>query len=305
MYGTVRATGYGYSLWEFAVFAGGTDQPAIATTAATAAAVTSPPPPGNWTTVWNDDFTGTANTGVNTGNWLYDTGTAYAGGPANWGTGEVETMTNSTNNVSLDGSGHLDITAPQLAAAPGPRAASRRSAPTSPHRPAACCRSAASSSSPTRPTRSATAPAFRTLGAGYRGNQSTWPGVGETRHHGGRQRPQPGRRRPCTAAPRRTAPCNEYNGRTSGLLTCQGCQTGFHTYSEIIDRTTTDESIRFYLDNDQIWVVHESQVGVAAWQAAVDHGFFLMLDLGDRRLLPERGLRLHVADGRPRRPAAP
>ena len=28
---------------------------------------------------------------------------------------------------------------------------------------------------------------------------------------------------------------------TSGLLTCQGCQTGYHTYSEIIDRTTTDE----------------------------------------------------------------
>ncbi len=54
-----------------------------------------------------------------------------------------------------------------------------------------------------------------------------------------------------------TAPggnCNEYNGRTSGLLTCSGCQTGYHTYSEVIDRTTSDEQIRWYLDNDQIWV---------------------------------------------------
>ncbi|GCE21751.1 hypothetical protein KDK_55510 [Dictyobacter kobayashii] len=57
-----------------------------------------------WTPVWSDDFNGAAGTGVNTANWLYDTGTG-------WGTGEIETMSNSTANVQQDGSGHLKITA--------------------------------------------------------------------------------------------------------------------------------------------------------------------------------------------------
>jgi len=79
-----------------------------------------------------------------------------------------------------------------------------------------------------------------------------------------------------------TAPggnCAEFNGMTSGLATCSGCQTSYHTYSEIIDRTTSDEQVRFYQDNQQVWVVNESQVGIATWQTAMDHGFFLSLDL--------------------------
>src|ERR1700756_5165988 len=44
-----------------------------------------------WTQIWSDEFNGAANTGVNTSNWLYDTGTGYgcSGCPGNWGTGEV------------------------------------------------------------------------------------------------------------------------------------------------------------------------------------------------------------------------
>ncbi|MDQ2907250.1 MAG: 1,3-beta-glucanase, partial [Chloroflexota bacterium] len=57
-----------------------------------------------WTPVWSDNFDGAAGTGLNTSNWLYDTGTG-------WGTGEIETMSSSTANVQLDGSGHLKITA--------------------------------------------------------------------------------------------------------------------------------------------------------------------------------------------------
>ena len=54
-----------------------------------------PGPPAGMTTVFSDDFTGAAGTGLNRSNWLYDIGTAYPGGAANWGTGEVETMTDS------------------------------------------------------------------------------------------------------------------------------------------------------------------------------------------------------------------
>ena len=60
-------------------------------------------PPG-YTLVWSDEFNGAAGTGVNSANWLYDTGTGF-------GTGEIETMTNSTNSVYQDGQGHLVIKA--------------------------------------------------------------------------------------------------------------------------------------------------------------------------------------------------
>src|SRR5436309_1499232 len=56
-----------------------------------------------WNLIWSDEFNGSAGSGVDTSNWMYDTGTSYPGGAANWGTGEVETMTNSTSNVYQDG----------------------------------------------------------------------------------------------------------------------------------------------------------------------------------------------------------
>ena len=68
-----------------------------------------PAPPAGMTTVFSDDFTGAAGTGLNRSNWLYDIGTSYPGGAPNWGTGEVETMTDSTQNVYQDGNGNLVI----------------------------------------------------------------------------------------------------------------------------------------------------------------------------------------------------
>ena len=47
-------------------------------------------------------------------------------------------------------------------------------------------------------------------------------------------------------------PCNEPNGIGSGLRGCGGCQTGYHTYTMILNRTnTSNESITFYLDGNQ------------------------------------------------------
>src|SRR5947209_20495012 len=65
----------------------------------------------NWVEVWNDEFSGSANTGVDS-QWQYDLGTGYpCSGCASWGTGEIETMTNNTSNVFQDGNGHLVIKA--------------------------------------------------------------------------------------------------------------------------------------------------------------------------------------------------
>src|SRR3954447_8167958 len=69
------------------------------------------PAPSGWTKVFADDFNGPANSRVG-GDWRYDVGTGYPGGPQNgFGTSEVETMTDSTANVAQDGAGNLKITA--------------------------------------------------------------------------------------------------------------------------------------------------------------------------------------------------
>lgn len=82
----------------------------LAVAAVLPANASAPTPPVSWSQVFVDDFNGAVSSGVNTSNWQYDTGTSYPGGAANWGTGEVETMTSSTNNVALDGNGNLLIT---------------------------------------------------------------------------------------------------------------------------------------------------------------------------------------------------
>jgi hypothetical protein len=64
---------------------------------------TVPPPPSGWTTVFGDNFAG-AGSAPSSANWFYDLGTGY-------GTGEKEQTTNSTNNVYLDGNGHLVLKA--------------------------------------------------------------------------------------------------------------------------------------------------------------------------------------------------
>lgn len=64
-----------------------------------------------FTLTWGDDFIGVVNSLPNLGNWIVDTGTSYPGGPANWGTGEIQTYTSSSSNLKLDGNGNLQITA--------------------------------------------------------------------------------------------------------------------------------------------------------------------------------------------------
>ena len=66
-----------------------------------------------WTTTFRDDFSGSGL--PNSTNWQLTLGTSYPGGPANFGTGEIETLTNNPANVNVR-NGHLVIT-PQRDAA--------------------------------------------------------------------------------------------------------------------------------------------------------------------------------------------
>lgn len=65
-------------------------------------------PSGNepfpWTLVWQDEFDGAAGTPPDPGRWQHDIGT-------DWGNAQLEYDTDRPENASLDGAGHLAITA--------------------------------------------------------------------------------------------------------------------------------------------------------------------------------------------------
>jgi Ricin-type beta-trefoil lectin domain/Glycosyl hydrolases family 16 len=237
----------------------------ITLTALPASAGQVPPPPSGWSTVFSDDFAGAAGSAPSSANWMYDTGPG-----SDFGTGEIETMTNSTSNVYLDGNGDLDITALDNNGS----WTSGRIQTTSPNVGAPAGGELEVTASIEQPSGGLGYwPAFWMLGPGQ------WPENGEidimedvnslsevsgTIHCG----TDPG------------GPCNEPDGIGSGLTSCGGCQSGYHTYTMILNRTnTSDESITFYLDGNEYFSVDESQVGTSTWQAAFDHNMSIILDL--------------------------
>jgi beta-glucanase (GH16 family) len=233
-----------------------------------------------WTLVWSDDFNGSANTGVNTGNWLYDLGTSYPGGAANWGTGEVETMTNSTANVSLDGAGHLRIT--PLRDAAGRWTSGRIETQRTDFRPPAGGMLAVEASLQQPNVSGAAAagywPAFWMLGAPFRGVFTNWPSVGEIdimEDINGRSSVFAALH--CGVSP--GGPCNETVGIGSGERLCAGCQTGFHTYRMELDMSVQPNQIRWFLDGTNYFTVSANQVDATTWNNATNHGFFVILNV--------------------------
>jgi hypothetical protein len=239
----------------------------IALLAQPVSATTVPGPPAGWTTVFSDSFAGSAGSPVNSANWKYDTGPG-----SSFGTGEIETMTNSTSNVYLDGSGHLVIKAIDSGGAWTSGRIQTNTANVG--APAGGeLEVTASIEQPNPASGLGYWPAFWMLGPG------SWPSTGEIdiledvnalSEHSGTFH--------CGVDP--GGPCNETTGIGSGLQACSGCQTGYHTYTVIVNRTNASaESITWYLDGAQLFQVNESQVPVATWQAAVDHNFSIIFDL--------------------------
>jgi beta-glucanase (GH16 family) len=236
-----------------------------------------------WTEIWSDEFNGSANKGVDTTQWLYDTGHSYPKGATNWGTGEVEAMSNSASNVYQDGSGHLIIkpifdgstwTSGRIETQ-----SARFMAPLG-------GRLAVEASIQLPPGITGNAaqgywPAFWMLGAAFRDSYTNWPSIGEidvmeningqnTVHGTFHCGIDPG------------GPCHETTG-LQGSTSCQpvSCQDGFHTYRVEIDRSTSPEEIRWYLDGAQYWQVSSNASGMDAttWANAVDHEFFIILNV--------------------------
>ncbi|SNR29500.1 carbohydrate-binding protein [Actinoplanes regularis] len=240
-----------------------------------------PAPPSGMSLVFGDDFTGAAGTGLNRSNWLYDIGTGYPGGAANWGTGEIETMTDSTANVYQDGAGNLVIKPIRDSAGrwTSGRVETQRTdfaAPTG-----GKVRIEARLQQPNVSGAAAAGywPAFWALGDAARPVGATnWPSIGEWDI----MEDINGRSSVFAALHCGTNPggvCNETTGLTSGERACSGCQTAFHTYAIEYDRSTSPEQLRWYLDGNNYFTLNSSQVDATTWNNATHHGMFVILNV--------------------------
>ncbi len=241
------------------------------------ASASVPAAPAGFTLTWSDDFNGNSGTGLDQSLWKYDTGPG-----SSFGTGEIETMTNSTANVYHDGSGHLVLQANHSGSDPASGWTSGRvetQAATFGAPAGGVVRMESVLQQPNVSTANGAGywPAFWMLGAPLR-TGVTWPTSGEvdimedingrsslfsTIHCG----VNPG------------GPCNESTGIGSGERSCAGCQTGFHDYAVEIDRSTAPEQVRFYLDGSNFYTIKANQVDATTWSNAIDHPFFIIYDL--------------------------
>ncbi|WP_240796611.1 glycoside hydrolase family 16 protein [Streptomyces sp. RFCAC02] len=243
---------------------------------------TVPPTPAGWTLQWSDDFNGSAGSLPSNANWRIDTGRSYPGGPDAWGTGEIQTYTDSPSNLGLDGSGNLRITPLRDSAGnwTSARIETQRADFKAPADGVLRIESRIQMPNVTGDAALGYWPAFWALGSPYRGNYWNWPAIGEfdimenvnginsvwaVLHCG----VNPG------------GPCNETNGLGASRA-CPGasCQSAFHTYRFEWDRSTSTEQLRWYVDDQLFHTVNESQMSAAHWASMTEHaGYFILLNV--------------------------
>jgi beta-glucanase (GH16 family) len=221
-----------------------------------------PPAPAGWSTVFSDAFPGKAGTAPSSANWLYDIGT-------DWGSKNVENDTSSTKNVYVDGYGHLVIQATHTDG----KWYSGRIETTRDDFTAPAGGEMEMTASIKQPNGGPGYwPSFWALGSAMRTGGS-WPSSGEidmlesvnsdnesaATLHGTDERGGGSNLEPCPNSP---------------------CDSSYNTYSVIINRVNTSaEFAQFLLDGKLVATVTESHTGTAIWQQAVDHGFYMILDL--------------------------
>ncbi|MGW4064721.1 glycoside hydrolase family 16 protein [Amycolatopsis sp. NPDC004747] len=246
------------------------------------AAASIPPPESGWTTVFADDFTGGSGALPSSSNWIIDTGHSYPGGPANWGTGEIQNYTADTANLAQDGAGNLRIT--PLRDGAGNWTSARIETQRTDFKPPAggVMRIESRIQMPNVTGAAALGywPAFWALGGPYRGNWWNWPAIGEfdimenvnginsvwgVLHCG----VNPG------------GPCNETTGLPANRA-CPGssCQSAFHTYRFEWDASTSPQVLRWFVDGQQFHSVSQNQLDATTWANMTSHqGYFVLLNV--------------------------
>lgn len=227
--------------------------------------------------IWGEEFNGSGR--VDTTKWNYDLGHGYPNGAGNWGTGEIENMTDNLANIQQTG-GNLVITMLKDGSDnwSGGRIETQRSDFAAPVGGVLRIEGRLQQPNQTGGAAAGYWPAFWTLGEFFRPSNTNWPNAGEidimedvnglsqvygTLHCGVLGPPNP---------------CGEKTGRGSGAHACPGCQTGMHIYAIEYDRSKPVEEIRWFLDTDNYFTLRQDQVDAGAWNAAVHHGFFIILN---------------------------
>jgi Ricin-type beta-trefoil lectin domain len=239
---------------------------AVAATGQQALAGTVPPAPSGWTTVFGTDFAGAAGSALSSANWFYDLGTDS-------GNKEVNHNTSSTSNVYRDGKGHLVVKAIRSGGSwTAARIESTRDDFQAPR--GGEMEMTASLEQPSAADPLGYWPAFWALGSPTRtgGALSSSGELDMMEDVNGLNK---------AAQFLHTAAGTSSN---HPLIPCpaagSGCQTGYHTYSVIINRTNTKaEYLQVLMDGKVESKVTEAHVGTTVWREAVDHGFFIIFDL--------------------------
>lgn len=260
-------------------------------------------PAADWQVVFEDDFEGEAGTLPNSSNWLLIEGTAYPGGPANYGTGEKQNNTARPENVSLDGEGNVRITALRDAAGDS----------TDPEVGWTAARIETQRADFKAPAGGVMAvegrlrlpdlegdaalgywPAFWMKPADLRANRWDWPRSGEFdivenvqgKHdelwqvlHCGLSGASWG------------GPCNEPEGIPNhGKARCEptACQDEMHTFRFEWDRSGDTPELRWYIDGRQTFSIKRTPELAAAWDNFTNHaGFDLTLNIAMGGAFPD------------------
>ena len=256
----------------------------------TPSAVASP----TWQVTFRDDFSGSGL--PNPTDWQLTLGTSYPGGPENFGTGEIQTMTDHPSNVDVR-NGNLYIT-PQRDTAgawTSARVESVRANFKPPTNGVMHVESRLQMPNVTGLEARGYWPAFWMLGAPYRADRWSWPSIGEVDimenvqglnwtynvlHCG-----EWGK-----------APCNEPEGINNGDAFNNGapclvttCQAGFHTYGFEWDTSGAVDQLRWYLDGEQTFSVAETDVTPTIWAQISQHaGYFIILNVAMGGAFPNK-----------------
>ncbi|KAH8904368.1 concanavalin A-like lectin/glucanase [Coniochaeta sp. PMI_546] len=241
-------------------------------------------PAGFVRVLFQDDFSSQSpNSLPSPSKWTLDVGTSYPNGPSHWGTNEVQSYTRSTNNLAITASGTLQIT-PVLVSG---NWTSARIETTSANDfaclPGRRLRMEASIRVGAAPANSQMGiwPAFWSLGAAYRGNYGSWPGVGEIdileTLNGAATAWQTVH---CGSAS--GGPCHETDGISGTAALSRG---EWHTVAAEIDRTNDGgdwmgERITWFIDGVATNSVSGEDVGdEEAWSSLARTPRFLLLNI--------------------------
>ncbi|WP_431783561.1 glycoside hydrolase family 16 protein [Streptomyces chumphonensis] len=241
-----------------------------------------PPPADGWELQWGDDFTGPDRTPPSGEKWITDLGHSYPGGPANWGTGEIQRYTDSPDNLSLDGNGNLRITPLRDGAGnwTSGRIETRRSDFKAPEDGTLRIESRLRMPDVAGEQALGYWSAFWALGSPYRGDYWNWPGIGEfdvMENVNGMNRVWGVLH--CGVAP--GGPCDENNG-LGASRPCPGtsCQAAFHTYRFEWDRGVSPNELRWYVDDQLYHRLTQDQFDATTWQNMTGHaGYFILLNV--------------------------